>query len=199
MPIPSLLLAVAVATAGARPVHVALAFASEPTVSPAVTAAAVHETAHIWSRYHVVVDRTLPCASAPDEAIVLTVRIARSGIPRSLFTPAALGAITFADDGTPFSLITVYFDLLLQSLGFARIGDAGEDRWPSELRQRVIGRAFGRVIAHELGHYLLASRRHSGDGLMRAVQSYRDLFSEADAGFVLSRADARRFVESVAR
>jgi hypothetical protein len=199
MPIPSLLLAAAVASAGLTHVHVALAFATQPNLSPAVAAAAVREADHIWSRYRVVVDRTLPCGSAPDEAIVLTVRTGRSPIPHPLGTPAALGAITFADDGTPYSIVTVFFDLLLRSLGLARIGDAGEDRWPAELRQRIVGRALGRVIAHEIGHYLLASRTHSSYGLMRAVQSYRELFGEADAGFVLSRADAQRVADSVLR
>src|SRR2546422_4540221 len=77
MPIPSLLLAAALVSTGLPPVHVALAFGSEPTLPPAVAAAAVHEAADIWSRYRVVVDRTMPCASAPDEAIVLTVRAGR--------------------------------------------------------------------------------------------------------------------------
>jgi len=199
MPIPSLLLAAAVASAGVPPVHIALAFATGSNLSPVVAAAAVHEADHIWSRYRVVVDRTLPCGSAPEEATVLTVRTGRSPIPHTLGTPVALGAITFADDGTPYSIVTVFFDLLLRSLGLARIGDAGEDRWPAELRQRVVGRALGRVIAHEIGHYLLASRRHSSNGLMRAVQPYRELFGEADAGFVLSRSEARRLAESLAR
>ena len=194
-----LLLAAVVASSGVPAVHVALAFAPESTFPPAVTTAAVREAAHIWSRYHVVVDRSVPCASAPEEAIVLTIQAGRSRRSDSFYTPSALAEIAFAGDGTPFSIVTVYFDLLLRSLGFARIGDAGEDRWPADLRQRVIGRAVGRVIAHEIGHYLFASRSHSSNGLMRAVQPYRELFAEAEAGFLLSRADARRFAESVTR
>src|SRR2546425_1070625 len=68
MPIPSLLLAAALVSTGLPPVHVALAFGSEPTLPPAVAAAAVHEAADIWSRYRVVVDRTMPCAWPRDRS-----------------------------------------------------------------------------------------------------------------------------------
>ncbi|OLD20884.1 MAG: hypothetical protein AUJ01_03410 [Acidobacteria bacterium 13_1_40CM_3_65_5] len=179
MPIPSLLLAAALVSTGLPPVHVALAFGSEPTLPPAVAAAAVHEAADIWSRYRVVVDRTMPCASAPDEAIVLTVRAGRSRIPSALDTPTVLGAINFAEDGTPYSILTVFFDLLVQSVGLARLGDVGEDRWPPELRRRARG--------------------HSSNGLMRAVQPFGELFGQSGAGFLLSRADERRLARRVVR
>src|SRR6185295_14461818 len=133
MPIPSLLLAAALVTGGEPRIHVALAFPSESSPPPAVAAAAVEEAAAIWSRYRVVVDRTLPCASAPDEAIVLTVRTGRSQTRGPIDQPTALGAINFDDDGTPYSLVTIYFDLLLRSVVLARLGDISEDRWPAEI------------------------------------------------------------------
>ena len=198
MPIPSLLLAAALMNAGLPPLHVALAFASEP-LPPSVAAAAVHEAAAIWSRYRVVVDRTMPCASTPGEAIVLTVQTGHSQTTSTLNTPSVLGAIVFAEDGTPDAILTVFFDLLLRSVGLARLGEVGEDRWPPELRQRVVGRALGRVIAHEIGHYLLGSRGHSSHGLMRAVQPFHELFGQSGAGFLLSPADERRLALSVVR
>lgn len=39
---------------------------------------------------------------------------------------------------------------------------------PRALREDLAGRALGRVLAHELGHYLLAQRGHATRGLMRA-------------------------------
>lgn len=41
--------------------------------------------------------------------------------------------------------------------------------WPPSLREELLGRALGRVLAHEIGHYLLAWRAHTPDGLMRAA------------------------------
>jgi hypothetical protein len=199
MPMPSILLAAALVTAGGPRLHVALAFPSESTVPRAVADAAVREAAEIWSRYGVLVDRTLPCASAPDEAIVLTVHTGRSRAGVPLYRPSALGAIDFDDEGTPDSIVTVYFELILRSVGIARLGDVTEDRWPPELRQRVVGRALGRVIAHEIGHYLFASRGHSANGLMRAMHSLYELFGQPDSGFLLSRADERRLATSGSR
>lgn len=40
--------------------------------------------------------------------------------------------------------------------------------WPPAIREELIGRALGRVLAHEIGHVLLAWRRHTPRGLMRA-------------------------------
>jgi hypothetical protein len=199
MATPSLLLAAVLSVAANPRLHVALEFTSAPALSPALTTAAVQEAAAIWAHYGVVVDRTLPCASAPDEAVVLTVRPGRSRAAVPLYTPSALGAIDFDDEGTPYSIVTVYLDRILRSVGIARLGDVTEDRWPPELRQRVVGRALGRVIAHEIGHYLFASRGHSANGLMRPVHSLYELFGQPDSGFLLSRADERRFATSGSR
>jgi hypothetical protein len=59
--------------------------------------------------------------------------------------------------------------------------DAGE-------RQRALGMALGRVVAHELYHILARTTSHAADGLAKASQSLRDLirpdeleFQEAEA------------------
>ena len=58
--------------------------------------------------------------------------------------------------------------------------------------ERLLPRALGRALAHELGHYLLARRDHSRAGLMREAFRPEDL---ADAGegqrMQLARRDAR--------
>jgi hypothetical protein len=39
---------------------------------------------------------------------------------------------------------------------------------PTALADLMLGRALGRALAHEIGHYLLGTARHSPHGLMRA-------------------------------
>jgi hypothetical protein len=39
--------------------------------------------------------------------------------------------------------------------------------WPPAARSELAGRALGRVLAHEIGHYLFAWRTHTDHGLMR--------------------------------
>jgi len=44
-----------------------------------------------------------------------------------------------------------------------RVGDC-----PPAFREELVGRALGRVLAHEIGHYMLAWRTHTPKGLMRS-------------------------------
>ncbi len=43
-------------------------------------------------------------------------------------------------------------------------------------RDTYLGRAMGRALAHELGHYLLASKAHARSGLMQATQTAWQFF-----------------------
>jgi hypothetical protein len=38
---------------------------------------------------------------------------------------------------------------------------------PVNAQERLLGRMIGRAVAHEVGHYLLASSKHAGEGLMK--------------------------------
>jgi hypothetical protein len=169
--------------------HVALTFDPDLSLPRRVRQTAVAEAARIWSPYRVVVDEILPCASAPDEAVVLTVSTGRSPVGAAA---GPLGAIVFADDGTPDSMLTVFLDLLMRIVARVRVWQVGEDRWPAVVRDSIIGRAIGRVLAHEIGHYVLRSREHSPTGLMRAVHRVDDLFGHAHAGFALTSSETRR-------
>jgi hypothetical protein len=43
-------------------------------------------------------------------------------------------------------------------------------------RELFVGRALGRALAHELGHYLLATKEHTAKGLLKAVRSASEFF-----------------------
>jgi hypothetical protein len=49
-----------------------------------------------------------------------------------------------------------------------------------------VGRALGRALAHELGHYLLQSKAHSSRGLMRRIWNSDDSFGLSRAGLELT-------------
>jgi hypothetical protein len=66
----------------------------------------------------------------------------------------------------------------------------------TEFRDVIVGRVFGRALAHEIGHYLLRSRNHSHEGLMRALQSTPDLVGQDRQLFALS-ADQVTWLHSV--
>jgi hypothetical protein len=52
--------------------------------------------------------------------------------------------------------------------------------------EALIGRALGRALAHELGHFLLQSKVHTSRGLMRRVWSSVDSFAVSRTGFELT-------------
>jgi hypothetical protein len=54
------------------------------------------------------------------------------------------------------------------------------------------GRALGRVLAHEIGHVLLAAPNHQQSGLMRASFPPEELVSVQQWSFTLSKAEVER-------
>lgn len=170
--------------------HLALAFA-ESTLQSAVIRAAAAEAADIWAPYGVAVEVAAPCGSAPDDTETLTVAIARSVSPESEPWHATLGVIIFDANGAPHPRMTVYFDRLMELISGAPTWLANEPHWPRALRDKVIGRALGRVIAHEIGHFVLRSRDHASSGLMRRVQGADELIAPDRSRFALWRPSTR--------
>lgn len=60
---------------------------------------------------------------------------------------------------------------------------------------RLLGRALGRIVAHEIGHLLLASRVHAPDGLMKASFGVHDLLSETRDNLTLPPAFVARLAQ----
>jgi hypothetical protein len=57
-----------------------------------------------------------------------------------------------------------------------------------------LGRAMGRALAHELGHYLTASKAHAKKGLMRATRTASEFFALERWGFAIDPAQRRAMV-----
>jgi hypothetical protein len=66
---------------------------------------------------------------------------------------------------------------------------------PSRQREVLLGRALGRVMAHELYHILLRSTSHGSNGLARPAQSSADLTADRDD---FAPADERKLAQSSA-
>jgi hypothetical protein len=165
-------------------VHLALAFAPETPVPPAVIGAASAEAAEIWSPYGVVVGRAGPGGAAPDHAELLTIAITTSSRGSGL-SQETLGAIAFDADGTPRPRLTVFFNRLMHLISLTPTWMVGEPHWPRVLRDRVVGRALGRVIAHEIGHFVLRTSDHTSSGLMRQGHGSDDLIAPDRSRFTL--------------
>jgi hypothetical protein len=78
----------------------------------------------------------------------------------------ALGRVLFAEGGRPGNFIEVAFDAVQAAVARASHLVTPAAGLPSMGLRLLMGRALGRVIAHEVGHWLLGSG-HASDGLMK--------------------------------
>ena len=176
----SLLLLLAAATA-VQPARIVLVFAPDRGLTPVVVAAATREASAIWSAGGVVVKPAPGHADADDATVIL---VSNAGLKTRLRRDDALGEVRFRD-GKATRLITIYFDALMRLVQGATLAGATESQWPALLRERIIGRALGRVLAHEIGHIVLQSGRHTPNGLMRPSYSGAELIEPGRRQFVI--------------
>jgi len=172
--------------------HVTLAFPPH-ALPPLALRSAVAEAAAIWAPYGVTIDAVASCGCPGDRAPLLVVAIAPSsapGVDHGWRGP--LGTIGFDADGLPVSTLTLYLADIERLLRGAGVFGGDQYRWPTSLHERVLGRAVGRVIAHEIGHYVLRTRAHAAAGLMRPVHTTDQLAAPSRHGFELSDAELLR-------
>lgn len=188
--------------------HVSLAFPSTPALRSDILRTAVAEAAGLWLPYGVAIDvaapfdpaQGRPCGWASDDSTVLTVVAIETRRTFSSRAPAGwrgvLGAITFEPDGTPSPVITVFLDHIGRFIADTQVLGAHEWQWPPSLHDEVVGRVLGRVLAHEIGHFVLRMLGHADVGLMRQVLSANDMVEPSRRGFALSRNEAERLKEA---
>jgi hypothetical protein len=80
-------------------------------------------------------------------------------------------------------------DAIRQTLAYLAAGST------HAARQKALGLAMGRVVAHELYHMLANRTKHAALGLAKAAHSVEDLFSPNDLGF--TEADSRAIADGV--
>jgi hypothetical protein len=155
----------------------------------------LQEADAIWRAHGVAV-----VAATPDQAITpptaevrLDVRLDRPAPrPTAPLRRARLGAILFDHDNAPATTLTIDVAAVESTVARTRWGGRPFDLWPPAWRETFVGRALGRVLAHELGHYLLASRVHTADGLMRASFDGDELLRPARGSFAIATRDLPR-------
>ena len=141
--------------------QVTLAFPSSQPFSPLTVRTAVAEANLLWSRYGVAIDLAVPGAASGDREILTIVVVETPQSPPAGKWRRPLGAITFDPNGTPAPVITVFVADILRFVSGARVLGTFEWQWPRTMRDEIVGRVLGRVLAHEIGHYVLRSPRHA--------------------------------------
>ena len=159
--------------------HVGVALAlSDPSgpINQRQLRALENEAAGIWRQYGVAVtwfDANSDCLS--DEAWMAPVdRMLRLVAEPRESDGDALGTVRF-QGGVPDDTIHLLYAPLSRMVLESTIGMSPVSALPPPLRDRIIGQALGRVLAHELGHVLLALPSHDRSGLMRPSFEPADL------------------------
>lgn len=150
----------------------------------------------IWSPHGVTIEwrkgPPVPAAEHPG-VVVLVLTPVQAGAPGLGHAGAAageppLGSVGFASPVAPINVLRV-FVAPRRLIAGARVGRTPLSQWPRALQERFVAQAIGRTAAHELGHYLLATRQHTGRGLMRESFSAAELLAPDLDGFALDAPD----------
>jgi hypothetical protein len=113
----------------------------------------------------------------------LTVMLEEGAYLRSAATSlSVLADLTQPSDTCGWGLAHVWVRHVERHAASAPGGERAFLRLPAPLAATFLGRALGRVLAHEIGHYLLGTREHTRNGLMRAQFAPQDLLKNAAAG-----------------
>jgi hypothetical protein len=102
---------------------------------------------------------------------------------------AALGS-TKTSDGQVLPFSELYCDRIRRSIAPLSIGASPEDR------ESLLGRAMGRVLAHELFHVFANTDKHGHEGVAKTAYSRKDLVAD---GFTFDAKDAKRMERTATR
>ncbi len=148
------------------------------------------QAVRIWARLGVEIEWT---SAVP--AAALTVIVAdRLGCVPSHAVDQTLGCITFIE-GMPSNVVYVSAEVAVAKVREARPADRSMYDVPRKLVDTVAARLLGRGVAHEIGHYLLASRSHTTRGLMRPQFSGVEALISDVTRYELDRGQRRRLEE----
>jgi hypothetical protein len=178
-------LVLAVAAIALPPITLAVHVA--PGISEKTVTFALAEAAAIWRGPGVTlvweIDRAGGAAGAACHGPCVRMNVlVENDASATAFGPMALGWIAFDEANDPAREIHLSYGnavmLVEEWYGMAEVS-----RMTIYEREVLIGRALGRALAHELGHYLFRSKDHTKTGLMRAHQRAQDFFNPSPGRF----------------
>jgi hypothetical protein len=173
----------------AAPVPSSLTIAVHMThgMSNAIAKDALREASAIWKLGGVTLDwhtSSEPPAGGERSTVDVTFDDAPGSVAGQ---DVPLGWVTLDASGVPEGTI---FLSRKNALRLVDTIDEYRER-PLKFKDRLVARALGRALAHELGHYLTGSKEHSVSGLMKGRRLAHEFFSPACVGFNVT-SDERR-------
>jgi hypothetical protein len=168
----------AIALAAALPT-ISISVQASPDIPPRAIKWAFEEADAIWRGAGVRITWTMESQDGtvppmPDREDRLRVVIDHD-LGLELGADVAVGWVTFQDDQPQPEIHLSYANAVA---GVERVAPRAMLNLLSQMRvDQLVATALGRTLAHELGHYLLEQKDHSGDdGLMHADWTAEELF-----------------------
>jgi hypothetical protein len=155
-------------------------------LSDALADAIVAEAAAIWRPLGVETQSRQ--ADAVRSPVMVSVVVEDSEPPAG---SESLGWIHFLGTGRPEPIIYLSRAAATRLLD----DDRASRELPLQRHDALLARILGRALAHELGHYLLASTHHTAHGLMRASWPLGALVAQERIGFELTLAEISELQE----
>ena len=155
---------------------------NEASAPPRTLDTAILEAGAIWATAGLHLVWTSPPAAldlTDNRTVVVMIQRALKRSPTTLRefpsdpNTSLLGRVPFGEDG-PGNLIQMSFEAITALVMGSSYMDTPVARLPDFLQQVLLGRGLGRVLAHEIGHWVVG-RGHVHDGLMRRAFGERDL------------------------
>jgi len=160
-----------------------ISISSTADVSPTLVDRAIDEATAIWRSAGVSLVRQ---RSASEPAAIDVVIGPDRGAAQTGNAP--LGWIEF-DDGQPQRRLYLSYANAIALLDSSGGITGAASRMPVLQRETYLGRAMGRALAHELGHYLLAMKTHTSSGLMKANFTAFEFFAPEAPHFAISASE----------
>jgi hypothetical protein len=189
------------AAAGAAPVlampPITVQVSVAPDVPPSLVSRLLGEASEIWGAggfsfvWHIAAQKVVP------NTLRVVIGDKQGNSRDSNRTP--LGWIVFDDDHSPVPEIYLSRKNATALMYAARPVIGVVDHMPIVQRELLLARALGRALAHEMGHYLLATKVHTPKGLLQAVRTASELFSASRAGFRIDPAQRQQVASRIRR
>jgi len=156
---------------------------------PELRAAIEQETTAIWAPYGVNLRWQVPACDVSD--VSFDVFVARR-LPASSPGRAVLGSTHVQLTCTDKVPIVIDAAVTEKTLGSLTMNELMERTGRLRVGPQELGRAFGRVLAHEIGHVILGLPNHQREGLMRRAFHPIDMVSPLRSEYGLSSFEISR-------
>lgn len=172
---------------------------SAPAISPVIIDRTLEEASAIWRPTGVTFkwQKATPVQAEANPPRPTRPRVLiddKRGTPRGAASP--MGWVNFVDDEPDGDIHISHANAERFILTVGGIDGSARRMTPAE-RFLLVGRTLGRALAHEIGHYLLKSREHTTNGLMKGRRTVQEFIDNERRGFEIDTTQRAAIVRRI--